>query len=45
MSQGLDLVVQTGPKVEAYFCCISQLSTVVLVLDFCITFFQIAAFF
>lgn len=45
MSQGLDLIVQTGPKVEEYFCCISELSAVILVLDLHITFFQSAAFF
>lgn len=45
MSQALDFIVQTGLKVERYFCCISQLSTVILVLDFCIAFFQIAAVF
>lgn len=44
MSQVLDLIVQTGPKVEGCFCCISQHSSVILVLDFCTTFFQIAAF-
>jgi len=29
MSQALDFVVQTSAKVERYFCCISQLSTVI----------------
>lgn len=45
MSQALDFIVQTGPKVEGYFYFISQLSTDVLGLDFCILFFQITAFF